>query len=196
VRGDRAEPLLQLVEGVPGSRQAAPGGRHCTAGEQSRMKDLRTEAAALKEAVADLTLENRLLKKSMTGGRGIASAGAPDPGCPPPPSTAGTTATGRMAPKASRTGLRGRAGSGTASPSRCGSGPAAAICRNDPCLPWRARKVRGILRCAGPEVRAAWPQPPIMSLTTSSWVVSAMRRSPALIPRRITTMRSDTAKMS
>ncbi len=29
------------------------------------MKDLRAEAAALKEAVADLTLENRLLKKSM-----------------------------------------------------------------------------------------------------------------------------------
>ena len=31
------------------------------------MKGLRAEAAALKEAVADLTLENRLLKKSMTG---------------------------------------------------------------------------------------------------------------------------------
>ena len=29
------------------------------------MKDLRREAAALKEAVADLTLENRLLKKRM-----------------------------------------------------------------------------------------------------------------------------------
>jgi transposase len=29
------------------------------------VKDLRVEAAALKEAVADLTLENRLLKKSM-----------------------------------------------------------------------------------------------------------------------------------
>ena len=29
------------------------------------MKDLRAEAAALKEAVADLTLENRLLKKNM-----------------------------------------------------------------------------------------------------------------------------------
>ena len=29
------------------------------------VKELRAEAAALKEAVADLTLENRLLKKSM-----------------------------------------------------------------------------------------------------------------------------------
>jgi len=31
------------------------------------VKDLRSEALALKECVADLTLENRLLKKSMTG---------------------------------------------------------------------------------------------------------------------------------
>ena len=31
------------------------------------VKGLRAEAAALKEAVADLTLENRLLKKSMLG---------------------------------------------------------------------------------------------------------------------------------
>jgi transposase len=30
------------------------------------VKDLRREATALKEAVADLTLENRLLKKSVT----------------------------------------------------------------------------------------------------------------------------------
>lgn len=32
-----------------------------------RVKDLRSESLALKECVADLTLENRLLKKSMTG---------------------------------------------------------------------------------------------------------------------------------
>ena len=31
------------------------------------MKDLRAEALALKELVADLSLENRLLKKNMTG---------------------------------------------------------------------------------------------------------------------------------
>src|ERR1700731_4310178 len=37
------------------------------------VKDLRREAQALKEVVADLTLENRLLKKSMIadGGRGM-----------------------------------------------------------------------------------------------------------------------------
>ena len=34
------------------------------------VKGLRREAGALKEVVAELTLENRLLKKSMTGGGG------------------------------------------------------------------------------------------------------------------------------
>ncbi len=32
------------------------------------VKELRAEASALKEAVADLTVENRLLEKSMIGG--------------------------------------------------------------------------------------------------------------------------------
>jgi len=36
------------------------------------VKDLRREATALKEAVADLTLDNRLLKKSMMGDGGDA----------------------------------------------------------------------------------------------------------------------------
>ena len=46
------------------------GKRHL-AGDTARaattdeVKDLRREASALKECVADLTLENRLLKKSM-----------------------------------------------------------------------------------------------------------------------------------
>jgi transposase len=34
------------------------------------VKELRREASALKEVVADLTLENRLLKKSMIEGGG------------------------------------------------------------------------------------------------------------------------------
>jgi transposase len=34
------------------------------------VKGLRKEAVALKEVVAELTLENRLLKKSMTGNGG------------------------------------------------------------------------------------------------------------------------------
>lgn len=45
-------------------RLAGDTARAATSGE---VKDLRREASALKECVADLTLENRLLKKSMLG---------------------------------------------------------------------------------------------------------------------------------
>src|ERR1700680_5139776 len=45
-------------------RLAGDTARAATSGE---VTDLRREAAALKEVVADLTLENRLLKKSMSG---------------------------------------------------------------------------------------------------------------------------------
>ena len=45
-------------------RLAGDTARAATSGE---VKDLRRETAALKEAVADLTVENRLLKKSMNG---------------------------------------------------------------------------------------------------------------------------------
>ena len=48
-------------------RLAGDTARHATSPE---VKDLRAESAALKEAVADLTLENRLLKKSMIGDGG------------------------------------------------------------------------------------------------------------------------------
>ena len=37
------------------------------AATSDEVKELRREASALKEVVADLTLENRLLKKSMSG---------------------------------------------------------------------------------------------------------------------------------
>src|SRR6201981_2808789 len=47
-----------------GKKRLAGGtGRGATADE---VKDLRREASALKEVVAELTLENRLLKKSLT----------------------------------------------------------------------------------------------------------------------------------
>ena len=46
------------------SRLAGDTARQATAPE---VKELRSEAAALKEVVAELTLENRLLKKSMIG---------------------------------------------------------------------------------------------------------------------------------
>jgi transposase len=45
-------------------RLAGDTARAATSGE---VKDLRREATVLKEVVADLTLENRLLKKSMSG---------------------------------------------------------------------------------------------------------------------------------
>ena len=53
------------------SKEFLEAGKRRSAGDTARaatpneVKDLRREANALKEAVADLTLENRLLKKSM-----------------------------------------------------------------------------------------------------------------------------------
>jgi transposase len=58
------------------SKEFLEAGKKRLAGDTARqatsseVKDLRAEAAALKEAVADLTLENRLLKKSMLGDGG------------------------------------------------------------------------------------------------------------------------------
>ncbi len=55
------------------SKEFLEAGRRRLAGDTPRqatspeVRDLRAESAALKEAVADLTLENRLLKKSMIG---------------------------------------------------------------------------------------------------------------------------------
>ena len=46
------------------------GKRRLAAATSDEVKDLRREAQALKEVVADLTLENRLLKKSMIGDGG------------------------------------------------------------------------------------------------------------------------------
>ena len=64
------------------SKEFLEAGRRRLAGDTTRqatspeVKDLRAESAALKEAVADLTLENRLLKKSMIadGGSAISDA--------------------------------------------------------------------------------------------------------------------------
>lgn len=55
------------------SKEFMESGKRRLAGDTARaatsdeVKDLRREASALKECVADLTLENRLLKKSMLG---------------------------------------------------------------------------------------------------------------------------------
>ncbi len=58
------------------SKEFLEAGKKRLAGDTAReatsdeVKDLRREAAALKEVVAELMLENRLLKKSMTGDGG------------------------------------------------------------------------------------------------------------------------------
>ena len=55
------------------SKEFLEAGRNRLAGDTARqatapeVKELRSESAALKELVAELTLENRLLKKSMIG---------------------------------------------------------------------------------------------------------------------------------
>ena len=56
------------------SKEFMEAGKRRLAGDTARaatgdeVRDLRREASALKECVADLTLENRLLKKSMLAG--------------------------------------------------------------------------------------------------------------------------------
>ena len=58
------------------SREFPEAGKRRLSGDTARqatspeVKELRSEALALKECVADLILENRLLKKSMTGDGG------------------------------------------------------------------------------------------------------------------------------
>ncbi len=77
LRGDDSIAELCRKEGIAQSlyyvwsKEFMEAGKRRLAGDTARaatteeVKDLRREAGALKEAVADLTLENRLLKKSM-----------------------------------------------------------------------------------------------------------------------------------
>src|ERR1700690_431436 len=111
LRGDESISELCRREGIASSmyygwsKEFLEAGKKRLAGDTARaatsdeVKDLRRETQALKEVVADLTLENRLLKKSMIGegetghesvllrqdrdhttGLAIASAGSPDAG--------------------------------------------------------------------------------------------------------------------
>lgn len=78
LRGDDSIAELCRKEGIAQSlyyvwsKEFMEAGKRRLAGDTTRaattdeVKDLRREAGALKEAVADLTLENRLLKKSLT----------------------------------------------------------------------------------------------------------------------------------
>jgi transposase len=55
-----------LIEGFSRGREKRLAGDTARAATSDEVKDLRREASALKEVVAELTLENRLLKKSVT----------------------------------------------------------------------------------------------------------------------------------
>jgi len=78
LRGEESIAELCRREGIAASmyygwsKEFMEAGKRRLAGDTARaatpseVKDLRREAQALKEVVADLTLENRLLKKSMT----------------------------------------------------------------------------------------------------------------------------------
>jgi transposase len=82
LRGEESISELCRREGIASSqyygwsKEFLEAGKRRLAGDTARaatsdeVKNLRREASALKEAVADLTLENRLLKKSMTGDGG------------------------------------------------------------------------------------------------------------------------------
>ena len=79
LRGDESIAALCRREGISESlyyswsKEFLEAGKQRLAGDTARqatspeVKELRSESSALKEVVADLTLENRLLKKSMLG---------------------------------------------------------------------------------------------------------------------------------
>jgi len=79
LRGEESIAALCRREGIAESqyyswsKEFLEAGKRRLAGDTARdatsseVKDLRSEAAALKEVVADLTLENRLLKKACSG---------------------------------------------------------------------------------------------------------------------------------
>jgi hypothetical protein len=66
-RRDRPEPLLPLVEGISGGPRRRLAGDTARSATAHEVTELRREAGALKEVVAELVLENRLLKKSTIG---------------------------------------------------------------------------------------------------------------------------------
>jgi transposase len=66
-RGHRGLDVLRLVKEFLEAGKRRLAGDTARAATSGEVKDLRQEAAALKEVVADLTLENRLLKKSING---------------------------------------------------------------------------------------------------------------------------------
>lgn len=82
LRGEESIWVLCRREGIAESlyyswsKEFLEAGKRRLSGDAARqatspeVKELRSDSLALKECVADLTLENRLLKKSMTGSGG------------------------------------------------------------------------------------------------------------------------------
>ena len=82
LRGEESIAVLCRREGIAESlyyswsKEFLEAGKRRLSGDTARqatspeVKELRSESLALMECVADLTLENRLLKKSMTGNGG------------------------------------------------------------------------------------------------------------------------------
>ena len=82
LRGEESIAVLCRREGIAESlyyswsKEFLEAGKRRLSGDTARqatspeVRELRSESMALKECVADLTLENRLLKKSMTGNGG------------------------------------------------------------------------------------------------------------------------------
>jgi transposase len=64
-RSHRREPVLRLVEGFLEAGKRRLAGDTARAATSDEVKALRQEARALKEVVAEQTLELRLLKKNM-----------------------------------------------------------------------------------------------------------------------------------
>ena len=91
LRGEESIAELCRREGIASSmyygwsKEFLEAGKKRLAGDTARaatseeVKDLHREAQALKEVVADLTLENRLLKKSMIGDGGDEARDIPHP---------------------------------------------------------------------------------------------------------------------
>lgn len=68
-----------MVEGVSGGRQEAAGWREAREATSDEVKELKAEARQLKETLAEILIENRLLSKSVLGDREDASWSIPHP---------------------------------------------------------------------------------------------------------------------
>ena len=64
---DQSEPLLPLVEGIPEAGKKRLAGDTAREATSDEVKELKAEARQLKETLAEVLIENRLLKKSVLG---------------------------------------------------------------------------------------------------------------------------------